>query len=97
MADDAYDLGVFGEFIGSVFVDLLGVASYFVPGVGEALDVGTAPLNIWWVYEMMSDVEEPDPYVREVFSAFAGVEELAPFVDIIPSAILTWVYKWMIR
>lgn len=95
MSEELFELGMWGELVGSIVIDIIGMISYLVPGIGESIDIGTAPLNIWWVYEMLTDVEEPEPYVAEVFSAFAGFEELAPFIDVIPSATLAWLYKWV--
>ena len=94
---ELFELGRWSELVGSIVIDIIGVISYLVLGIGESIDLGTAPLNVWWVYAMLDDVEEPEPYVAEVFSAAAGFEELAPFIDVVPSATLAWVYKWYLR
>ena len=89
-------LGKIGEFLGSILIDIMGVLSYVVPGIGEASDIATAPITVAWIFEMVSDVEEPDSSAAELLSAFGGIEELAPFIDIIPSATIAWAYKWYV-
>lgn len=78
------------ELVVSLGVDLLGLVSYFTP-VGELLDVATAPINMYWVYRMLSD--HPSELEQKVLTSFAGVEELAPFIDAVPSATIAWVVK----
>jgi hypothetical protein len=93
MADPG--IGKYGELFGSIIIDIVGLASYLIPGIGEASDIATAPINAAWVLDMLNDVEgSEDDLVAEAFATFAGAEELAPFIDIIPSATLAWIYKW---
>lgn len=83
------------ELVISVAVDILGLASYFFPAVGEFLDIGTAPLNMYWVYRMLSD--HPSEGEQKVLTFLAGVEELAPLIDAIPSATIAWIVKYTDR
>ena len=94
---DGVELGKLGEFFGSIVIDVLGLVSYVVPGVAELIDIGIAPLTAYWIFEMLTDVEEPDKYVSGLFSLFGGAEELSVGLDVIPSATIAWVYKWYFR
>lgn len=81
------------EFIGSIIIDLIGLLSYLLPGIGESTDIATAPLNLAWIYGMFDDDGEVTTG-EGALSAFGLVEEAAPFIDIIPSATIAWYYKW---
>ena len=90
MSDEG--LQIFGELIGSLIVDAMGLLSYFLPIIGEASDVATAPITVAWIFEMVNDVESGGSEA-EVLAGFGGIEELAPLIDIIPSATIAWAYK----
>ncbi|KMS94337.1 hypothetical protein BVRB_022420, partial [Beta vulgaris subsp. vulgaris] len=69
-----------------IVVDLIGLASYLIPVLGEALDVVWAPLSAYCIRQLL-----PDPRL----SAFAYVgffEELMPGLDFIPTATIGWCY-----
>lgn len=85
-----------GELLGSVLIDVMGLVSYVIPGVGEFSDIATAPITVYWILEMLTDVDNvsEDSFEAQAFAVFGGLEELAPVIDIIPSATMAWVYKW---
>lgn len=89
--------GKYTELVLSILLDIVGLFSYFIPGVGEATDIATAPLNVAWILEMFNDLE-PDEDLGiwgDVVAGLGGLEELAPFIDVIPSATIAWGIKWL--
>ena len=64
-----------------VLIDFVGVASFAAPGVGEAADVGWAPISALLVNYLFGN---------GVFTALALVEELSPGFDFIPTATIAW-------
>ena len=65
----------------SILIDLIGVATYLVPVVGEAGDVGWAPISAYLIYQL---------YGNGIISGLAFAEELLPGLDIIPTATIAW-------
>jgi hypothetical protein len=64
-----------------ILIDLIGVASFAAPGLGEATDVGWAPVSALLVNYLFGN---------GIFTALALVEELAPGFDFIPTATIAW-------
>jgi hypothetical protein len=64
-----------------ILIDLLGVASFAAPGVGEVADIGWAPISALLVNYLFGN---------GIFTALALVEELSPGFDIIPTATIAW-------
>mmetsp|Transcript_3361 Transcript_3361/g.7672 ORF Transcript_3361/g.7672 Transcript_3361/m.7672 type:complete len:237 (-) Transcript_3361:54-764(-) len=64
-----------------ILIDFIGVASFAAPGLGEATDVGWAPISALLVNFLFGN---------GVFTALALVEELAPGLDVIPTATIAW-------
>ena len=65
----------------SIAIDVLGMATYAVPMVGEAGDVGWAPISAFLIYKL---------YGNGLISAIALAEELLPGLDFIPTATIAW-------
>lgn len=76
-----------GKLVASLFVDLVGSASYLIPLAGEAFDLTWAPISMVLVGAMYDDVMPTLKYV-------ALMEELLPLTDWIPSATLGWVKEF---
>ena len=64
-----------------ILIDLVGVASFAAPGVGEATDVAWAPISALLVNYLFGN---------GIFTALALVEELLPGFDIVPTATIAW-------
>jgi len=64
-----------------ILIDLIGVSSYAVPGLGEATDIAWAPISALLVNYLFGN---------GVFTGLALVEELLPGFDIIPTATIAW-------
>ena len=65
----------------SILIDLIGVATYLVPVVGEAGDLGWAPISAYLIFQL---------YGNGIISGLAFAEELLPGLDIIPTATIAW-------
>ncbi|CAM9841120.1 unnamed protein product [Scytosiphon promiscuus] len=65
----------------SVLIDLIGMSSYALPGVGEAADLGWAPISSALIFYL---------YGNSIFAGLAFVEEILPGLDIIPTATIAW-------
>ncbi len=73
--------------LGIVF-DLLGMATFTIPFVGEFGDVVWAPISgllMVWMYKGNKG---------KIGGLFSFLEEILPFTDIIPSFTLMWVYTY---
>lgn len=67
----------------SIFIDLVGVVSYSIPGLAETTDIVWAPISGLLIFFMYGAIPG--------FIGFA--EEALPGTDFIPTATLTWIYK----
>ena len=67
-----------------LFMDLIGMASYFIPAIAEFGDLVWAPISAFIFYQMFGGR----------FGLIGGVlnflEEIIPFTDIIPSFTIAW-------
>lgn len=72
-------------------MDLIGMASFSIPLIGEFSDIIWAPLSAFIYYRAFGGTK----------GAFGGlfsfVEELLPGTDIIPTFTLTWVYQHYVK
>ena len=64
-----------------IMIDVIGVASFAAPGLGETTDVGWAPISALLVNYLFGN---------GVFTALALLEEISPGLDFIPTATLAW-------
>jgi hypothetical protein len=75
--------GMATKFVISVIIDIIGMATYLIPGLGEFADVIWAPIQGVLIYILYGNL----------IGAGIGIgEELFPGTDIIPSATLMWLY-----
>ena len=63
-------------------VDVIGFASYLIPGVGELGDVGWAPFQAYFLYFMFGGAR---------IAAVGFFEEILPGTDFVPTATLGWI------
>mmetsp|Transcript_14413 Transcript_14413/g.45432 ORF Transcript_14413/g.45432 Transcript_14413/m.45432 type:complete len:169 (+) Transcript_14413:3-509(+) len=66
-------------------IDFIGMASFAAPGVGEAADLGWAPVSALLVNYLFGN---------GVFTSLALVEELLPGFDVIPTATIAWAIEY---
>jgi hypothetical protein len=71
-----------------IVFDLIGYASFAIPGLGELSDVVWAPISGMLFYKMFGGAK----------GAFGGifsfVEEILPFTDFIPTFSIMWVWQY---
>ena len=75
----------------SITLDILGMVTYLLPGLGEIGDIIFAPIYGLAIFIM---------YRRRIISAALGgvtgtIEELIPGVDVIPTATIMWIYTYI--
>lgn len=76
------------DLIASLAIDALGMATFLIPALGEVADVVIAPIVSILIYAVH----------RTTFGAIAGFfEEIIPFTDIIPTATLIWMYRYLLN
>jgi hypothetical protein len=72
-----------------IVMDILGYASYAIPGLGELSDVVFAPISAAIFYNMFGGK-------KGMFGAiFNFAEEILPFTDFIPTFTIMWVYNYI--
>jgi hypothetical protein len=72
-----------------IFFDLIGMATYFIPGVGPFLDLLWAPFAA-------SQMTKMYPGTRgKIAAVIVFLEELSPGLDVIPTFTLTWLYVFV--
>jgi hypothetical protein len=75
----------------SLLFDGIGMLSYLVPVFGEAIDVFWAPISGLLLVIMFKGT------AGKLAGVFGFIEELIPFVDIIPTFTITWFYTYVIK
>lgn len=81
----------YGKLLLSIALDLVGMASYFFPGIGDMADVIWAPISGFLITRMY-----PDKTGR-IGGAIGFLEELIPGTDIIPTFTLMWFYVYVYK
>ena len=67
-----------------VVLDLLGMVTYFFPGLGEFVDVVWAPISAYLFFKMFGGK------LGRIGSVLNFLEEIIPFTDVIPSFTIAW-------
>lgn len=70
-----------------LLIDTLGMFSYFIPGIGEWTDVIMSVLTAIAIFKSFGSYG---------WAAFGFLEEILPFTDVIPSATIVWVYRFIV-
>lgn len=73
----------------SVVLDIVGILTYFIPGIGESFDLAWAPIAGFAMYVMYGG------FLGVFGGMFVFLEELIPFTDIIPGFLIMWVVKYV--
>lgn len=66
----------------AVMIDLIGYISFLIPGLGEFGDIIWAPISGYLIYLLFPN--------RKKMAVIGAVEEALPFLDLIPTALMTW-------
>lgn len=75
----------------SIALDLIGMATFILPGLGEFGDLIWAPIAGLAAFVMYGG------WVGAAGGTFTFLEELLPGTDILPGLTLTWIYKYGVR
>lgn len=67
-----------------ILLDVIGMASYFIPALGEFADVVWAPISGFLFYILFGG------RFGMIGAALNFLEEIIPFTDIIPSFTIAW-------
>ncbi len=70
-----------------VVMDLIGMASFTILGVGEFADVIWAPISAFIFYKTFGGK------IGQIGAVLNFIEEAFPFTDIIPSFSIAWLIK----
>ncbi len=71
-----------------LFMDLVGLVSFIVPGLGESIDFVWAPISSFILAKMYKG------NVGKVGAIVNFIEEISPGLDVIPTFTLTWAYTY---
>lgn len=86
-----HDIHKTRDLILGILFDLLGMASFTIPLIGEFEDVIWAPISgllMAWMYKGKAG---------KVAGVVSFLEEILPFTDFIPSFTLMWLYTYVLR
>ena len=75
----------------SLLFDFIGMVSYFVPVFAEVTDLFWAPISGILLVVMFKGT------AGKLAGVFGFIDELLPFVDVIPTFTITWFYTYVIR
>jgi len=73
----------------SILFDALGMVSFIIPGIGEFTDIIWAPLSAYLMTKMYKGKK------GKIVAAITFVEEAMPFIDVIPTFTLMWLYTFV--
>lgn len=74
-------------------LDAIGVltSSWVIPAIGDFADIAWAPLSAWLMTRMYKGT------AGKVAGVVTFVEEIIPFVDIVPSFTIMWLYTFVFK
>lgn len=75
----------------SLLFDSLGFVSFFMPGIGEFSDVIWAPLSAYLMTRLYKGRE------GKVAAFVSFVEEALPFMDVVPTFSIMWLYTYVLK
>lgn len=70
------------KLLAAIMIDLIGLATYFLPVFGEIGDLVWGPISGLLILMLFPN--------RKKMVIFGGLEELLPFTDFIPIAYMAW-------
>ncbi|TDQ31504.1 hypothetical protein CLV82_2212 [Zeaxanthinibacter enoshimensis] len=74
-----------------IVLDLVGMASFFIPGIGMFLDIIWAPIAAWFMTRMYKG------QAGKTAGVVTFIEEILPGMDVVPTFTLMWIYTYVIR
>jgi len=79
------------DLILSIVLDLIGMATFLIPVLGEFSDILWAPISGYLLTRIYKGT------TGKMVGIFAFLEELIPFTDFIPTYTLIWIYTYIIK
>ena len=74
-----------------IILDVLGMISFVIPGIGEFSDIVWAPVSGWLMTKLYKGNS------GKIAGVISFVEEALPGFDIIPTFTLMWIYTYLIK
>ena len=76
-----------------LLLDAVGVltSSWILPAIGDFSDIVWAPLAAWLMTKMYKGT------AGKVAGVITFIEEIIPYVDIVPSFTLMWLYTYVLK
>jgi hypothetical protein len=74
-----------------IIMDIIGLVSYFIPGIGEGFDFLWAPISAFIFYRSFKGS------VGKIGSIVNFVEEVLPFIDFVPTFTLGYLYNFYFK
>ena len=75
----------------SLVLDIIGMATFIIPALGEIGDLLWAPIAGYMMTRIYKGAS------GKVAGVFAFLEEIIPFTDFIPTFTLMWIYTYVIK
>ncbi len=75
-----------------IVMDLMGMLSYIIPGLGEGIDIVWAPLASFMMIKLFGDKVE-----GKIGAVITFVEELSVGLDFVPTFTITWIFRYLVR
>ena len=75
----------------SIILDGIGYTSFVIPVVGEFSDIIWAPLSAYIITRMYKGKQ------GRVAGVISLTEEALPFVDVLPTFTLMWIYSYVLQ
>lgn len=72
-------------------LDAIGYVSFVIPGIGEFADIVWAPLSGWLMTKLYKGKS------GKIAGIITFVEEALPFMDVIPTFTLMWLYTYVFK
>jgi hypothetical protein len=75
----------------SLVADLIGFASYSIPGIGEVSDIVWAPISAWFLTRLYKGT------AGKAGATINFIEEILPGSDFIPTFTFMWFYTYVLK
>jgi hypothetical protein len=79
------------DLILSLVLDLIGMITFVIPGIGEFGDVIWAPISAYLMTKIYKGT------AGKIAGIFSFLEEVLPFTDFIPSFTIMWFYTYVFK
>lgn len=78
------------KLLASILLDVIGMLPFFIPGLGEMVDIVWAPLSAYLIVKIYQNK------VSKYTAVMGFIEEALPFSDVVPTFTITWLLSlWL--